>query len=84
MNTDIRYRIEWHNYTLWQRFRLWLRNVMYAIRETPDYKYARYIQLHPGDSGYDTAPWRASVIEHPARYTFEGGKYVAVQSEEPD
>lgn len=78
MKTEFRYRLEWRNYTLRQRIRLWWDNVRSCASEIPPDGYAHYIEVRPGEPGYENAPYAATVDPNPPRFEFKDGQYLPV------
>lgn len=85
---EVRYRVEWRDYTMLQRCRLWLRGVIDAIRQRPDTRHGIYVEVREGEFGYDQAPFVQRYDEYPLRFKFENGQYVRVnpypESHEPN
>lgn len=79
--SEVRYRVEWHDYTVFQRLRIWWRGILDAVKTVPDRKYGEYVQVQKGEFGYEDAPWSSVVCSNPLRYRFENGEYVQVDPE---
>jgi len=79
---EFRYTLEAHRYTKWQRIRIWFNGVVEAIKTVPSKSYSEWILLHPGDTRYETAPWRSIMHSNPLRYKYENGEWIQVNPSE--
>src|SRR5882762_11521447 len=78
---EFRYRSETRPYTKWQRITIWFNGVIEAIKSVPDKDYSEFVEVHPGEPGYDDAPWKSVVAPNPLRWRFENGQFIQVDPE---
>lgn len=78
---ELRFKTERREYTFWQRISIWWRNVLQAVKDLPPKEWFEYIELNPGEPGYEDAPFSCVTDPNPVRFKIENGEYVQVNPE---
>lgn len=84
-----RYRIESAKYTWQERLDQWkcdIQDWFSSFPSFPEKEYSKYIQLKPGEEGYENAPYCSSEYNYieragAVRYEFKDGEYKRVDDE---
>lgn len=82
--TEIRYRTERTPLAFRHRIALWWEDVSFALSDLgaalkswPDKYYTAYIEMKPGEPGYEDAPYESYVVDsHPMRFDLKDGEWV--------
>ena len=71
-----RYKMARRQRTFWERFSIWVRSIKVVVSDFPIDTESYYVELKPGDEGYEDAPFMSYAIStDPARYEFKNGTY---------